>query len=168
LPDQFRIRLRHGHARKVKILFSATDTTQISHRWVDHALLLNQQGFTRLAIPTAILLAAIILADAYSNPKKRWPLKPLFGPILGFALAYLVQLSPWALPAPVLAWGGGISVLLVSTLRLTFPPVTDRPQAANAPAYWQKLELLPLSPGLKSGLLPCAILLAVILYLLKK
>jgi hypothetical protein len=137
--------------------------------WLDHALLFNQQGFTRLAIPTAIFLAAIILADAYSNPKKRWPLKPLFGPILGFALAYLVQLGPWALPAPVLAWGGGISVLLVSTLRLTFPPVTDRPQAAaNAPAYWQKLELLPLSSGLKSALLPCAILLAVILYLLKK
>lgn len=137
--------------------------------WLDRAGLFGEGGFARLSIPPAIFLAATILADAYSNPKRRWPLKPLFGPILGFALAYAVQsvFTQWALPAPVLAWGSGMSVLLVSTLRLTFPPITDRPQAINVPAFWSKLELAPLSRGVKSALLP-VILLVVILYLLEK
>ncbi len=138
--------------------------------WLDRAVLLDERGFARLAIPPAIFLAGTILADAYSNPQRRWPLKPLFGPTLGFALAYIVQfmLNQWALPTPVLAWGSGMSLLLVTTLRLTFPPIADRPQAANVPAFWQKLDLTPLSLGSKSALLPCTILLAVILYLLKR
>ena len=93
----------------------------------------------------------------------------LAAPTLGFALAYVVDsvISQWALPASVLAWGSGMSFLLISTLRLTFPPITDRPQAANAPAFWQKLELSPLSlGGIRSALLPCGIMLVVILYLL--
>ena len=136
--------------------------------WLHHDLLFRAYGFARLALPPAIFLAAIILADAYSDPKKRWSLKPLFGPTLGFALTYAVELNRrWALPAPVLAWGGAFSVLTVSTLRLTFPPVTERPQAAKIPTFWQKLELSPPSFNLKSALLPCAVLLAIILYLLR-
>jgi hypothetical protein len=138
--------------------------------WLDRAALLDERGFVRLAIPPAIFLAATILADAYSNPKRRWRLKPLFGPMLGFALAYAVQpvLEQWALPASVLAWGSGISLLLVSTLRLAFPPIADQPRAANAPAFWQKLEFAPLPFWLKGALFPTAIMLVVILYLLKK
>jgi hypothetical protein len=139
----------------------------MSARWLVPELLFREYGFARVAIPTAIFLVTIILADAYSNPKKRWPLKPLFGPILGLALTYAVELNHrWALPALVLAWGGAVSVLLVSTLRLTFPPVTERPQAAKIPGFWQKLELSPPSSSLKGALLPCAVLLAIILYLL--
>ena len=58
-------------------------------RWIDPELLFREYGFTRIAIPPAIFLVAILLADAYSDPKKRWPLKPLFGPTLG-----------WLWPAP--------------------------------------------------------------------
>ena len=138
--------------------------------WLDRAMLLNARTFAHLAIPPAIFLAATILADAYSDPQKRRPLKPLFGPAIGFALAYIVQSTQnrWALPPSVFAWGSALSFLLVSTLRLTFPPITERPQAANAPAFWQKLELAPPSLGLKIALLPCGVLLAVILYLLVK
>lgn len=139
----------------------------ISAWWLDHELLFRDRGFARLAVPPAIFLAAIILVDAYSDPKKRWPLKALFGPILGFALTYAVELNHrWALPMPVLAWGGALSVLIVSTLRVTFPPVTESPQAAKIPAFWQKLELSPPSFSLRSALLPCVVLLAIILYLL--
>lgn len=135
--------------------------------WLDHELLFREYGFARLAVPPAIFLAAIILADAYSDPKRRWSLKPLFGPILGFALTYAVELNHrWALPVSVLAWGGALSVLIVSTLRLTFPPATERPQAAKIPTFWQKLEPSLPSFSLKSALLPCAVLLAIILYLL--
>lgn len=135
--------------------------------WPDHALLFREYGFARLAIPPAMFLVAIILADAYSNPKRRWPLKPLLGPILGLAATYAVELDHrWALAPSVLAWGCAISVLVVSMLRLMFPPVTERPQAAKVPAHWQKLELVPPSLSLKGALLPCVVLLAVILYLL--
>jgi hypothetical protein len=136
--------------------------------WLDSTLLSDERGFVRLAIPPAIILAATILADAYSNPKRHWPLRPLFAPILGVALVYAAQsvLSPWALPAAVLAWGSGVGALLVSSLRLIFPPITDRPQAAHAPAFWQKLVLSPVSLGPRSALLPAVILLCVILYLL--
>jgi hypothetical protein len=135
--------------------------------WLDPELLFREYGYARVAIPPAIFLVAIILADAYSDLKKRWPLKPVFGPTLGLAFAYAVELNHrWALPESVLAWGGAVSVLLVSTLRLTFPPVAERPQAAKIPPFWQKLELSPPSFSLKSPLLPCAVLLAIILYLL--
>jgi hypothetical protein len=146
-------------------------TVFVTSTWcLNRAVLSDDRGLARLAIPPAIILAATMLSDAYSNPKKRRPLKPLFGPILGFALVFVVQfrLGQWALPPAVVAWGSGMSALLVSSLRLTFPPVGDRPQTANIPAFWQKLELSPLSLNVKRALLPCAILLAVILYLLGK
>jgi hypothetical protein len=146
-------------------------TTFVIAAWsLDRALLSDQRGFVRLAIPTAICLVATILGDAYSNPQKRWPLKPIAAPTLGFAFASIVQcmLKRWALPLPVFAWGSAVSLLLVATLRLIFPPVTDRPQAANIPAHWQKLELSPFSLDLRSVLLSCGVLLAVILYLLGK
>lgn len=137
---------------------------------LNRAVLLNEGGFVRLAIPPTIFLLATILADAYSNPKKRWQLKPLFGPMLGLALVYVVQsgLKQWSLPGSVLAWGSGISLLLVSTLRLTFPPVTDQLQTADAPAFWQKLEFAQLPSWLKGALFPAVIVLVMILYLLKK
>lgn len=140
----------------------------IAARCVDVTLLSAKGGFARLAIPPIVVLAVMSIADAYSDPKRRWPLKALLAPTLGFAIAYIEQsmYRQWALPISVLAWGSGAGLLFVSTLRLTFPPIADRPQAANVPAFWQKLELAPLSLNPRSALLPCGILLAVILYLL--
>jgi hypothetical protein len=138
--------------------------------WLNRLLLGDERGFLRLAIPPGIFLATIVLADVYSNPKRRWPLKPLCGPLLGLALVYAVQfvLGQWALPPEVLAWGSVTSTVAVSMLRLVFPPITDRPQAANGPAYWQKLALSPLSLGGKDVLLTCVILVAVIVYLMER
>lgn len=132
---------------------------------LDRALLADQASYGRLAIPALTVIVTLVFADAYSDPKKRWPLKPLFAPILGIALAFAWQttLGGWAVPHAILSWGGVAGVLLVSTLRLMFPPIADRPQAANGPAYWQKLELI--RPGVKDALLPGAIVLAIILYL---
>lgn len=139
----------------------------MSARWLAPQLLLSEYGLARLAIPPVIFVVAIILADVYSDPKRRSSLKPLFGPALGLALSYAIELNhSLSIPAPVLAWGGALSLLLVSTLRLFFPPVAERPQVVNMPAFWQKLELLPPSFGLRSALLPCALLLIIILCLL--
>jgi hypothetical protein len=135
--------------------------------WLNQELLFREYGFLRLAVPPVIILAGIIIADAYVDAKKGWPRKALFGPILGFALVSALELNHrWALPVPVLAWGGAFSLLIVSTLRLTFPPVSERPQIVKIPTFWQKLELLPPSFSLRTALLPCVVLLAIILYLL--
>ena len=140
----------------------------ISARCVDVTLLSAKSGIARLAIPPMVVLAVMSVADAYSDPQRRWPLKPLFTPTLGFAVAYIEQsmYGQLSLPMSVFAWGSGTGLLLVSTLRLAFPPIADRPQAANVPAFWQKLELALFSLSPRSALVPCGILLAVILYLL--
>jgi hypothetical protein len=134
---------------------------------LDQKLLFRGYGFAWLAAPTAIFVAAIILADSYSDPKKRWPLKPLLAPTLGVVLTFATGLiHRWALPVPVLALGDAIGMLIVSTLRVTFPPLTERPQAANMPTFWQKLELSLPSFSLKKVILPCLFLLAIIMFLL--
>jgi len=76
--------------------------------------------------------------------------------------------NQWALPASVFAWGSAVSFLQVATLRLTFPPLADRPQAAKVAAFWQKLELSRFSLDLKTAMLACGTLLALILYPLGK
>lgn len=140
----------------------------LAAKWVDSTLIFANSGLARLAIPPVVVVVVTSVADAYSTPQRRWPFKPLFAPILGFTVAFIEQaMHPSvALPASVFALGSGASLLLVSTLRLAFPPISDRPHATNTPAFWQKLELAPLSFSLKSALVPCWILLVVILYLL--
>lgn len=137
---------------------------------LDRAALFDDRGFARPAIPAAIVLAIVVLADAYSNPRRRWALKPLFAPIAGIAAAAAWEMRPdaWALPHLVFVWGSGMGALLISTLRMMFPPVTERPQASGAPAFWQKLELSPLALRLKDALLPAVIMLAVIILLLAR
>jgi hypothetical protein len=140
----------------------------LAAKWFDSTLISANSGLARLAIPPVVVLVVICVADAYSTPQRRWPLKPLFAPILGFTVAYLEQSihRQWTLPASVFALGSGTGLLFASTLRLAFPPITDRPHAAKVPAFWQKLELAPLSLSPKSALVPCGILLIVILCLL--
>ena len=140
----------------------------LAARWVDPTLISARSGLARLAIPPVVVLVVLSVADAYSTPQRRWPLKPLFAPILGFTVTYIEQSihRQWALPTSVFALGSGTSLLFVATIRLAFPPITDRPHAANVPAFWQKLEPAPLSFSSKNALVPCAILLIVILYLL--
>jgi hypothetical protein len=124
----------------------------------------DQGGLLRLAIPAAVVLVMTILADAYSDPRHRWALKPLVGPAVGGGLAYILQsmLGEWALPPSVFLWGSAMSLLLLCALRLMFPPIADRPQTVNIPAFWQKLELSPPSAHINSALLPAAILIAMI------
>jgi hypothetical protein len=103
--------------------------------------LYTQRGFLRLAIPAAVALVALILADAYANPRKRAGLTPILEAALGVALAFLSQSALWfvdrelLVPRGVMISAGGMSVLLVSTLRMLFPSAANRPRGAmpNAP-----------------------------------
>lgn len=103
--------------------------------------LYEQDGFLRLAIPVVAALLALRLADAYANPAKQSPLKPILDAALAAAFAFLPQAAlsvfvpQWTAPGWILLTGGGLSVLLVSTLRMLFPARGHRPLAAwwNAP-----------------------------------
>ena len=105
--------------------------------WLDPALLDEASGFARMEIPVAIVLVTLSLADAYADPKKRWPLRPILAPVLGMAIASAIPVLPWV----VMIWGGIIGTGIVATIRLVFPPIADRPQAARIPEHWQKLEM---------------------------
>lgn len=134
--------------------------------WLDHDLLLREYGFARLAVPTVIYMTTVVLVDAYHHPEDRRPYKMLFGPTLAIALTYLVELTQtWRLSLPILAWGGVFGFLIISTLRLIFPPIATRSQTVGIPAFWQKLEPLVPSISLRYALVPCVLLVTAILYL---
>ncbi len=114
--------------------------------WLERSVLYSEWGLIRLAIPVAGMLVAWMLADAYSDPKKRWPGRPLLGVALGMGLAFASQLAlgQWALPRVAMIWGAGMAMLLVSTMRMMFPPAADQAQVAKIPAFWLKLEAVSL------------------------
>ncbi len=115
--------------------------------WLERRILYSDWGLIWLAIPVAVVLLTMMIADAYSDPKRRWAMRPLVGPLLGMGLALGVDaaLGQWALPRAVMAWGGGMGMLLVSTMRMMFPPAADQLQAAKIPAFWLKLEAVSLN-----------------------
>lgn len=137
--------------------------------WLDRGLLNDSFGFLRLAVPSVSALATLMFADAYADPRKRSPLRPLFGPILGLAVAVIMQpaLGEWALPETILFYGGAVGVVLISTLRLIFPPIADRPQLARIPALWQKLELAPFYGWFRPMIVVAILLVIAIARLLK-
>jgi hypothetical protein len=109
----------------------------------DQTLLTDALGFVRLGLPAAISLLALMLADAYADPRNRSPLKPMLGVVLGVAMAWVLPVvllagnADFALPRSVMIAGSSLSLLLVCALRLLFAPVL------NIPAHWQKQSLAP-------------------------
>ena len=88
----------------------------------------------RLALPTAVALAAFVLVDAYANPKNRWPLKPVLQAALAMVFASLSQASllqdpELSVPFQVMAVGGATSLLLISAIRMLFVNASGPPAA---------------------------------------
>jgi len=105
---------------------------------LDRGFLLGQSGLLRLAIPAAVVLAVSTLAAAYADPRKRSPLQPIREAALGVAFAFLAQ-AMVPIPRWTMVAGGGMSLLLVATLRMFFSSAANRPQGAttNGPLLWQ-------------------------------
>jgi hypothetical protein len=101
----------------------------------DRGFLYSNYGLFVLATPAGIMVAALVLGDAYASPKSPSPLKPILQSALAAAFTFLVELalaslnSAWAPPRSTLASGLGVGLVLVATLRLLFPPWTEPPKA---------------------------------------
>lgn len=94
--------------------------------YLDPAFLSGPWGLLRLAVPAAIVLVALIFADAYADPTRRSPLKPVLGAALGVGFAFLSQAilsagnRKFTVPRWIMIYGGAMSLLLVSALRIIF------------------------------------------------
>jgi hypothetical protein len=106
------------------------------------AMLASREGLLRLAIPGTIALGVLVIADAYANPRKRSVLRPVLAVALAFAGVFLAHVIHPLLPGRMLAIGSGMSMLLLLAMRMLFPPMADRPQQAQGPAFWDKQEIV--------------------------
>jgi hypothetical protein len=105
---------------------------------LDRPMVYNQGGLLRLAIPCSIALGALILIDAYADPKKKSIFRPFLSVTFAFVIVFLVHLMHPLLERPMLAFGSGFAIMLLLMLRMLFPPLADRPQQAQGPAFWEK------------------------------
>jgi hypothetical protein len=87
----------------------------------------------RLFVPVLLTLAALVLWDAYTDPKNRPPLRPILEATFatGIGVAAISAVPGLALPRAVVIAGGGMSVLLLATLRMLFPPDTRHLRGAG-------------------------------------
>lgn len=108
----------------------------------DRSMIATQEGLLRLAVPGAIALFVLVVADAYANPKKKSVLRPVVAVALAFACVFLAHVVHPLLPGMMLAVGSGMSMMLLLAMRMLFPPLADRPQQAQGPAFWQKQEIV--------------------------
>ena len=106
--------------------------------YVDRTLLSDPAGLWRLAIPVIVTLFALILRDAYATPGVLLPWECVLRPVLGAGCALSVSISQSAVPFWIVVWGSALSILLVSPLRLVFPPVALLPRGAGGPPFWHR------------------------------
>jgi hypothetical protein len=109
---------------------------------VQPSMIRTEEGLLRLAIPGVIALLVLVIADAYANPRKKSVLRPILAVALAFAAVFLVHAIHPLLPGMMLAVGSGMSMMLLLAMRMLFPPIADRPQQAQGPAFWQKQEIV--------------------------
>jgi hypothetical protein len=99
----------------------------------EKAFLYERSGFARLAIPVTLTAIGLLVSNAYADPRKQ---RSLFKPIrqiagslaVGFlGQAILFDARPdFAVPFGIMLWGSCTSLVLVSTLRMLFPPINGR------------------------------------------
>lgn len=95
------------------------------------SFLFEQNALLRLAIPTAAALIGFMLVDAYADPAKRSPLKPVVQAALGTGFAFLSQATlatrtALAVPNRIVLLGG-MSLPLISAIRIFFAAGDQRP-----------------------------------------
>jgi hypothetical protein len=139
--------------------------------------LYHQAGFVRLAIPTSVAVVSLLFCNAYSSPERKSFITPILQSAGSLSLAFLGQalifdtFPSFAVPFQALLYGSLLSVLLVSPLRILFPPVHRLEKFAHPPQSQplhpaSKLQRIPkfnLALIVVAALLAAALLLAPIL-----
>jgi hypothetical protein len=93
----------------------------------ENSFLYQQAGLIRLAVPTAVSIAVLLLCAAYAHPERQSVWRPALHAAISIAAGLLGQalvFDTWpnfAVPLLVLLEGGSIAVVLVSTLQMLFP-----------------------------------------------
>jgi len=96
----------------------------------------EKQGMARVAAPVVAAMGGLVLADAYAPEGERGKWRAAGEAATGVAFALLTENLLWALwpgiavSGWVMAGGCGLSLLMVSGLRLLFPP-GSRPKGAR-------------------------------------
>jgi hypothetical protein len=122
----------------------------LSAAWIeDRAFLGKPWGLVQLAVPAALAVLGLILDDAYAKPGRRSPLNLARGPLLGLGLAlgsqgvFRLTTPDLAVPSWITFYGCGPALLLSSTVRMLFPPITGELRGVNVPANWLKQSGAP-------------------------
>jgi len=112
--------------------------------YLNAAVLEDRLGFARLAIPTAMTVLASMLADAYASPGIPAPAKAFRSLAMGTAFAFVSQAMLWtwsrelAAPPSILFFGGALSLLLVSTIRILFRSLPNLQDPVNGPTLFMR------------------------------
>jgi hypothetical protein len=129
---------RTADSRALLIQAFAFYASFLAAAWIDGlALLRDQWGLLRLAVPAAGAMVGVMLGDAYANPRLRRPLKLTLAPVQGAGLAVASQELMWlfspdfAVPRSVLFSGCAAGLLLSSAVRMVFAPAIRQKDRKN-------------------------------------
>jgi hypothetical protein len=119
----------------------------------EQSFLYGHAGFVRLAVPTSVAVVALLFCNAYSNLERQSIRKAMLQSAGSLSLAFLGQAfifdmhASLAVPFRMLLHGCLLSLLLVSPLRILFPPVHRLPKLVrpNKPQPFQRWQLIPTS-----------------------
>ena len=121
------------------------------------AFLYDHIGFARLAIPTTVTVVGLLMCNAYADPEKASPLlRPILESAGSISVAFLGQAvifdtrPSFAVPFAIMLFGSCMSFVLVSTLRVLFPPILSNRSKIAVP----KEPRIPQQPNLVPVRLP--------------
>jgi hypothetical protein len=115
--------------------------------------LYDHSGFARLVIPTTIAAIGLLISNAYADPgRQSFFIKPILQSAGSLSVAFLGQAvlfdthPNFAVPFGIMLYGSCTSLVLVSTLRMFFPPILNgwsKIALLNEPRVSRKSKLVP-------------------------
>jgi hypothetical protein len=117
----------------------------------EQSFLYSDAGFVRLVLPTSVAVIALLFCNAYSDLNRRSLNTAILQSAGSLSLATLGQAlifdahADLAVPFRILLYGSFFSCLLISPLRILFPPTQRRPKfvTSNPPRPFQRRPLGP-------------------------
>lgn len=118
----------------------------------EQSFLYDHAGFVRLAVPSSVAVVALLFCNAYSDSERKALGKSILQSAGSISLAFLGQAVVFdtqpslAVLFRTLLYGSLLSLLLLSPLRILFPPVERRARFARPNARpFQSPQVVPAS-----------------------